>query len=133
MKIVLKVSGTVDVFSEYSFHTSEQKLMLYKEVCLVKVDTKNSASNSWLGVPSIRALADHVIISSALRCVADGLLEPPGGAVARTRGGSSKRILPLRPGTALSQAPLRVNRHGRRGRSAGRCAQHGQPPAAAAW
>lgn len=112
-------------FPNSPFHTSFQKGMLYKEVCLVKVDTKNSASQSWLGV--------HVIISSALRCVADRLLEPPGGAVARARGGSTKRILPLRPGTALSQAPLRVNRHGRRGRSAGRCAQHGQPPAAAAW
>lgn len=120
-------------FPNIPFHTSGQKGLLYKEVCLVKVDTKISASHSWLGVDSIRALDAHVIISSALRSVAVRLLEPPGGGEGRTRGGSSKRILPLRPGTALSQAPLRVNRHGRRGRSAGRCAQHGQPPAAAAW
>lgn len=123
-------------FPNIPFHASGQKGMVYKEVCLLKVDPKNPASNSWLGVDSIGSVA----VSASVRSFAElsavspfALLEPPGDAVARKRSGSLAQTLPRRPGTALSQAPLRVNRHGRRGRSPGRCAQHGQPPAAAAW
>lgn len=44
-------------FPNIPFHASGQKGMVYKEVCLLKVDPKNSAWNSWLGVDSIGSVA----------------------------------------------------------------------------
>lgn len=61
-------------FPNIPFHASGQKGMVYKEVCLLKVDPKNSASNSWLGVDSIGSVAVPasvmMIICRALGCVA---------------------------------------------------------------